>query len=187
MLHNLTKSPRLSNQDGISGHSATATSNDRGFHPSVFSPGVYEDIIEPFLESYEARAVSPTPSLEDDVCVSRHEEEEPLPAEIVRCPFDDCNFSHSVDRTQATLECEGSWKCHVFDVHWPQGSRNWQVCQLGRCGLPQRSRSSAWKHLAVHARKFRVDCPVKTCTASFSRGDRLPQHMREKHAGQGPQ
>ena len=193
MPYSLTKPPRLSNQDVISGHPEMGTSNDRGFHPSVFSPWAYEDAIEPttgfFPESYETtRAVNPAPPPEDDACASQRGWGERSPVEVFRCPFGDCNFSYNINRTQhAALEWKDSWKHHVYNVHWPVGSRNWQVCQLNRCGIPQRCRNTAWKHLAVHVRNFRVECPIVTCTSSFSRGDRLSQHMRQKHAEQGPE
>ena len=188
MPHILTKSPRLSNQEGTFRHPSTITSKDRGFPPSVFSPGIQEDFTELTADfSRQGRETACsfdlTTSLEDDLYFSRYEEEQQSLAEIVRCPFDGCNFSHTVDRTQATLECEDSWKPHILKVHWPEGG--WQVCQLDQCGLTQSSRSSAWKHIAVHVSEFRVDCPFESCTASFSRGDRVAQHIREKHGDKG--
>ena len=101
--------------------------------------------------------------------------------EVFHCPFGDCNFSYSAVHTQTNLEWESSWKCHVFNVHWPKDTRNWQICQFSRRCPPQSCRNTAWKHLAVHIKKFRVSCPIKTCTASFSRADRVAQHMRDRH------
>ena len=190
---NLTNQSRLSKQDDDSGHITAVAADNRGFHPSTFSSRAHEDMTElttdPSNEPYDEPRELPcsvshlTYRTRDDICASRRSGEERQP-ETILCPFYGCNFRHLVDYTKQTLECEGSWKSHILNVHWPEGSCNWEVCRWDCCGLPQNNRSSAWKHLAVHVKEFYVKCSLKGCFVYFSRGDRVSQHIRETHMGQ---
>jgi len=159
----------------------------------VFTPTVQEDATELTIppppdndiqhEEILGPADHPTPrSCEGTRAVLGSREHHP---EEINCPFYGCDFRHLVDYTKETLERRGSWKNHIRDSHWSGGSDSWRVCQWDRCKARQASRSSAWKHLAVHVKEFHVKCSYEGCFSIFTRADRVPQHIREVHLGEG--
>lgn len=154
--------------------------DDRGFHPSVFSPGVCEAMAEFAANSFDESQDLPggTPGSASHSTFLRGKER---PPGVLACPFEDCDFRHLVDYTQATLE--ESWKTHVYDVHWPTPTKNWKSCGWEGCGLALKNRSSAWNHLAVHIKHFHIRCPTEGCFTYFSRAHLASKHVRETHTG----
>ena len=89
---------------------------------------------------------------------------------MVQCEWGDCT-----ERMHVDYICVKHWGTHIRDHI--DDLPNVVQCQwggVGVCGISIH-KSSLWKHIVVHQRKFKIRCPLG-CSV-FTRGDMMKRHL----------